>query len=536
MHIHSRSIAHKVFDVWRSPGRFTKNPDIIALPSGRLMLIYSDTDAHWSQVNQVLTLLASDDSGRTWFKHREIDRADLLQGDERLVTPRLSRLQDGRLVVAIDHDDNGHFHEDQPPGNWLYWSEDDGDTWTTAQKPYIMGFEPDRILDLPDGRLGVGSHIMRGDSQEFAEILSCSDDGGVTWYEAATIAHDGYHRFCEGAIVLLDNPDAVGGQELACILRENHHAGIPSFITFSQDSGRTWSPAQMCPFALDRPYGKQLPDGRVFVSGRHMNGPLGTYGWCGDLKAEAGSYQIGGPRRKYAAQLVDGALVIDNLPGHEARYCLLPPESARSEVEMEATLKVEGRPGQAAAFMAISQIGLVLQVAVDGIWIGPRGPEFRSAVDMTVFHTIRIHHRRGLLQIQIDGKTVIDVCVFREEKPIGDSRRAGALGGYTHFGQPDMGGRSHWQSVSYAAQNATLDDFRWSWNAASGEYPDEYQQRRMIQIHANHPDQPPGPDHGYSSWLMLDGGRMMWVDYTNYGDPAGSSHLVGVYIDPDDIA
>ena len=56
MHIHPRSVAHKVFDVWRSPGRFTKNPDIIELPSGRLMLIYSDTDSHWSQINQVLTL------------------------------------------------------------------------------------------------------------------------------------------------------------------------------------------------------------------------------------------------------------------------------------------------------------------------------------------------------------------------------------------------------------------------------------------------------------------------------------------------
>ena len=61
MHIHPRSIAHKVFDIWRSPGRFTKNPDIIDLPTGRLLLIYSDTDAHWSQEDQVLTLLASDD-------------------------------------------------------------------------------------------------------------------------------------------------------------------------------------------------------------------------------------------------------------------------------------------------------------------------------------------------------------------------------------------------------------------------------------------------------------------------------------------
>ena len=397
-----------------------------------------------------------------------------------------------------------------------------------------MGFEPDRILDLPDGRLGVASHIMRGDTQEFAVILSCSDDGGETWYEAATVADNGYHRVCEGAIVFLDNPDAVGGQELACLLRENHHAGIPSFVTFSTDSGRSWSPLQMCPFALDRPYGKQLPDGRIFVSGRHVNGPLGTYGWCGDIKAEAGTYQIGGPRRKYEAKLEDGALVIENLPGHEARYCLLPPESARSEIHMDATLRVEGRPGQPAAFLAISQLGVVLNVAADGIW-SRRGADFRFAVDMTEYHTITLRHRRGLLRVQVDGETVFTQCIFREDKPIGDSRRAGAPSGYTQFGQPQTGGRSYWRQLSYRVQNPTLEDCEWSWHADSGAFPDEYQRQRMIQIHGNHPEQAPAPDHGYSSWLMLDDGNIMWVDYTNYGDPAGSSHLVGVFIEPDDI-
>ena len=70
MYIHTRSIAHKVFEIWRSPNRFTKNPDIIKLKSGKLLLIYSDTDAHWSQENQILTLLASDDGGKNWYKHR----------------------------------------------------------------------------------------------------------------------------------------------------------------------------------------------------------------------------------------------------------------------------------------------------------------------------------------------------------------------------------------------------------------------------------------------------------------------------------
>ena len=226
--------------------------------------------------------------------------------------------------------------------------------------------------------------------------------------------------------------------------------------------------------------------------------------------------------------------MIDNLPGHEARYCLLPPESARSEIHMEATLKVEGRPGQPAAFLSISQLGVVINVAADGIW-SRRGADFRSAVDMTDYHTITLIHRRGLLRVQVDGETVINQCIFREDKPIGDSRRAGALSGYTQFGQPQTGGRSYWRQLSYRVQNPTLEDCEWSWHADSGAFPDEYQRRRMIQIHGNHPEQAPGPDHGYSSWLMLEDGRIMWVDYTNYGDPAGSSHLVGVFIEPEDI-
>ena len=126
--MHTRSIKDKVFVIWRSPGRFTKNPDVERLPTGRLLLIYSDNDAHWSLEEQILTLLASDDNGASWHKLAEVDRADVRLGDERLVTPRLSSVLDGRLAVVVDHNDFGHFHENQPPGNWIYWSTDQGDT------------------------------------------------------------------------------------------------------------------------------------------------------------------------------------------------------------------------------------------------------------------------------------------------------------------------------------------------------------------------------------------------------------------------
>ena len=530
MLIHTRSVNDKVFLVWPSPGRFTKNPDMVQLPSGRLMLVYSDTDSHWSQVNQILTILASDDLGKTWYKFSEVDKADLRQGDERFVTPRLSLLKDGRLAVIIDHDDFHHFHEDQPPGNWVYWSRDGGASWSGPHKPAIGGFEPDRIIDLPDGRLAVCSHIMRGDSQEFADIMTCSNDGGQTWSEPATIAHDGYHRFCEGALVLLD-----GGTALACIMRENHSAGIPCFVAFSGDMGRSWSEPQMLPFAIHRPYAKQLADGRLLVTGRHVNGGLGTYAWVGDLRAEAGTYQIGGPRRKYAAELSSEALVIHNKPEHECRYTMLPAQSSKSEVLFEALVRVEGPESEPVAFLSLSRHGnVVLPIGAKGIGVGPR-VDLAHQVDMTQYHRITMQHRRGLLRVLVDGRPAIDGPVYWDSDSARDFH-GGNPSKRTQFGQLGETGKSYWKSVSYRITNPTFADYAWDWSAESGAWPDEYQRQRLIQIHGNHPDQKPGPDHGYSSWLVLEDGRIMLVDYTNYGDEPGKSHLVGVYLDPEDIA
>jgi len=41
----------------------------------------------------------------------------------------------------------------------------------------------------------------------------------------------------------------------------------------------------------------------------------------------------------------------------------------------------------------------------------------------------------------------------------------------------------------------------------------------MIEIHANPPHQEHhnSPDHGYSSWVVLEDDRIMFVNYTNVG-------------------
>jgi hypothetical protein len=96
-------------------------------------------------------------------------------------------------------------------------------------------------------------------------------------------------------------------------------------------------------------------------------------------------------------------------------------------------------------------------------------------------------------------------------------------------------GKSFWQRVSYRVKNPTQPEFAWQWQASSGQWPDQYQRDRLIQIQPNPPAPKHSPDHGYSSWLTLKDGRILFVDYTNYGDAAHRSHLYGVYLTPDDL-
>ena len=108
-----RSIADRVFDIRRVPGRFTKKPDMVRFPSGRMMLVFCDVEKHWTEEISRVTLLESSDNGTTWRNPHVIAEADRRKGEEHWVTPRLSLLNDGRLVVVCDHHDYTHYHEDQ---------------------------------------------------------------------------------------------------------------------------------------------------------------------------------------------------------------------------------------------------------------------------------------------------------------------------------------------------------------------------------------------------------------------------------------
>ena len=510
----------RVWDIWRNPGRFTKNPDIVRFPSGRMMLVFCDDDQHWAEESSRITTLECTDDGKTWSNPKVIADANIQEGEERWVTPRMSRLKNGRLVIICDHDDYHHYHEDRPSGIWIWFSDDEGKSWSRPKLTGVPGIEPGRVTELPDGTLLINAHMVFRDNFKLAEFVMRSTDG-LMWKDLSVIAKDRVHNYCEGHIL----PHSSG--TMACILRENNHSGYPSYVSFSHDSGFTWTRPQPLPFAGDRPFGGELPDGRVLITYRNQAGNAGTQAWLGDLFAGEG-YQVSAVRYGDQLSFEDGALHIYDRPGAETRYLLMPPEGLRSDIVMEAQLRVDGPMDKAIATFNVSRLGLTLHVFRDrigcdfrrGAMMNPAHPDLPRVdtthrVNMTAEHRLRLQTSKGRMWVAVDGEPVIHGVMIKEW-PLED----------TWFGRGRNSAGAVWiRSAHYESINETEPAFSWSWTANSGRLPDQYQIDRMLEINPNPLAPDKQPDNGYSSWLRLPGGDILLVDYTNRGDPRPTGHL-----------
>lgn len=517
-------------DIWRIPGRFTKNPDLVRLPSGKLMLVFCDDDRHWSEEISRITTLESTDGGKTWGSPHVVAQADRRIGEERWVTPRLSLLRDGRLIIMCDHDDYAHAHEDQPSGIWQWESHDQGQTWSAARLTGIPGIEPDRIVELNDGTLLVGSHMTVRDVRKRAQFVVRSTDGGKTWKNLTFIAKDPVHLNVEGGIMLYRSGD------LACVMRDNLHSGYPSRVSFSTDKGLTWSRPQSLPFAGDRPYVKELKDGRVLVTYRNMSGNRGTHAWIGDLHEAAGKYSVGGVHYRDAVKFERETLHIQGIEGANTRYMLMPPESFRSDIDFEVRLRVRGEPDAAAGLFEVGRHGLRIEVCSDRIWMNrgaanPGNPASEQGtdrffkIDMTSPHTIRLQVLGGQVIVSADGKPKL-YWIIQSEQPVLN----------TGFGRVSENSGDVWfEHVRYEAKNDTEPHFKWDWKASSGNYPDQYQIDRTLELMGNPPVPYRLPDNGYSSFIEREDGSIYMVDYTTRGDAPPASHLYRVIFSPKDF-
>ena len=257
-------------------------PDLVRLPSGKLICIYRESDGHTVRKFSAIVYRASVDGGHTWSEKRVLARSDL--NAEGIVLkwncPRIQRLKDGRLLALCDvfpcpPDEKTDLTNSHVV---FWWSQDEGETWSGPEHTPVFGIMPDRLVALPSGAWLMVTHVnMLGDQFDRqgrrTQIAHRSEDHGKTWKGPYFVGKDARYNLCEGSVLLL--PDG----ELVCYMRETSGRNLPGFKAFSQDEGRTWEGLYETPMSgCHRPVAGLLPSGKVLVTYRYRQaGSNGNY-------------------------------------------------------------------------------------------------------------------------------------------------------------------------------------------------------------------------------------------------------------------
>jgi len=270
------------FIVSRDDEIYEAFPDVALTPTGRLVCVFAECTHHRDRSYTRVMMTRSDDRGRTWSEKVPISEA--LKGDPKQNPwwncPRVSCLSDGRLVVVCDRIagwGEGMFGEQS---NWLWISDDGGETWTGPRSTPIVGIVPDQLIELKAGEhagrwlLSAQTKLPPKETPLWSVRTWLSDDGGQTWSQPCRIAEVLGLQLCEGSVAELPDGD------LVCFMRENSGQGLDAFKCLSSDGGESWQGPFRFPLpGCHRPVAGMLNDELMLITHRYMQGGKGWVGW-----------------------------------------------------------------------------------------------------------------------------------------------------------------------------------------------------------------------------------------------------------------
>jgi len=257
------------FTVSRDDAIYQAWPDVALTPAGRLVCVFSECTHHHDRGYTRIMLCDSSDRGRTWSPKRPLTEGT--KGLPFYNCARITQLRDGRLGVIVDK----LFTEERSASpadckNFLYFSEDEGRTWTPPVETPAEGIVPDKLLELDGGRWIVSCHYRQMPSEDLIQRLWYSDDQGATWTGPVVVARRAGLKLCEASIL------PVGGSTLVGFHRENSGLGLDCFKTISRDGGESWSDPIAFPLpACHRPVAGFLRGGLILITYRFIQGGKG---------------------------------------------------------------------------------------------------------------------------------------------------------------------------------------------------------------------------------------------------------------------
>ena len=205
-------------------------------------------------------LCRSHDNGRTWSQPTDITH--FILGPDCVVPEHRSwwssffasgaglRTSSGRLMfVAAVREDSLWM-----ACNYVFYSDDDGETWQCSQKASPRGDEA-KVVELSDGR------ILMSIRAEGHRLYNISEDGGVTWRDTTSVWPELEAPACNGDILRCTAPN---GRMLLLhsLPYGKERKDVTVFVSF--DEGKTW-PVHRTIVPYPSAYSSlcQLPDGTI---------------------------------------------------------------------------------------------------------------------------------------------------------------------------------------------------------------------------------------------------------------------------------
>lgn len=293
---------HRQVVVDREPDQYLGHPTTVLLEDNRTMIaVYPKGHGRGAVV-----MKRSIDAGMTWSNRLPTPKSWQTSKE----VPTIYRVIDPegmkRLIMfsglfpirmAISEDDGKSWSELEPIGDF-------GGIVAMAsvvrlkKGDYMALFHDDGRFFREDGK--------RLDPPVFHIYKTVSRDGGLTWGDPSPILTHAEAHLCEPGIIR--SPD---GKQLAMLMRENSRQ-FNSFVSFSNDEGKTWTKPHELPGALtgDRHVGRYAPDGRLLITFRDTTHISPTKG---DWVAWVGTYEdiVKGREGQYRVRLMDNTKSAD---------------------------------------------------------------------------------------------------------------------------------------------------------------------------------------------------------------------------------
>lgn len=237
-------------------------PDLIRLTTGRLLLVYNECTSHINRDHTFIIARISDDNGETWSDRIQVG-PETMHGNQ-YNSIRVNQLNDGRVVIAVDKivdnelDPRCQIH--------LFFSNDDGLTWSEAHDTGIHGYCSDKIRELPNQKLMLLVSHYDDDIKKSAIYAHYSDDNGMTWSNPQLVAKDANLNLIEPAALVMKCGAIV------VFIRENSYKDYDCMKVISFDNGVSWS--KVGPHAINRchrPFVGYLHDGRIMITYRRYD-------------------------------------------------------------------------------------------------------------------------------------------------------------------------------------------------------------------------------------------------------------------------